>query len=193
MDELIARVIEFITNPGVMLFGAVTFIEVTPIKINPWSIILKWIGNVVNAEDRKNIEKLNASVDKVRENQGRMEDNLNDMKRKNEENRKYVEKLNDSIELIQENQARMEDNLNEMKHETEEDKAKEKRWHILDFVNSCRHGRTHTREEWNHVISELADYETFTERKGIKNGVIEEDAKYLRKLFQENNETNNFL
>lgn len=158
MNELIIKLLDFITSPGVVLFGAVTLIEIVPIKINPWSGILKWIGKVVNAEDRKNIEKINNKIDKM-----------------------------------QEHQTSIENSVTEMKHEIEEDKAKEKRWHILDFVNSCRHGRTHTREEWNHVISELADYETFTERKGIKNGVIEEDAKYLRKLFQENNEKNNFL
>ena len=159
MDELIARFIDFCNNnPGVMVFGAVTLVEIVPIKINPWSGILKWIGKVVNAEDRKNIADISVKIDNMRE-----------------------------------NQTRIEETVAEMKHEIEEDKAKEKRWHILDFVNSCRHGRTHTREEWNHVISELADYETFTERKGIKNGVIEEDAKYLRKLFQQNNDTNNFL
>lgn len=158
MLEIFKSFKEFAMSPGVMLFGAITLIEIVPIKINPWRWLLSWIGKVVNAEDRKNIEKINDKIDKM-----------------------------------QENQVRIENNFAEMKHEIEEDKAKEKRWHILDFVNSCRHGRTHTREEWNHVISELADYETFTERKGIKNGVIEEDAKYLRKLFQENNEKNNFL
>lgn len=144
MLEIIESLKEFITSPGVVLFGAVTLIEIVPIKINPWKWLFSWIGKVVNAEDRKNIQE-------------------------------------------------MRKDLNELKRDFEEDKAKEKRWHILDFVNSCRHGRKHTREEWNHVITELADYESYTERKGIKNGVIEEDAKYLRKLYQENNDTNNFL
>lgn len=158
MNDFLMKTLEFITNPGFVIFGAVTLIEVVPIKINPWSAILKWIGKVVNAEDRQ-----------------------------------HIKDINDKIDRMQEHQNTIESNVAEMKRENEEDKAKEKRWHILDFVNSCRHGRTHTREEWNHVISELADYEMYTERKGIKNGVIEEDAKYLRKVFQDNNETNNFL
>lgn len=151
MTELINALKEFVTNPMVVLVGTVTLIEIVPIKINPWKSLLKWIGNVVNAEDRKQIKEINNKLDQV------------------------------------------EKDVSEIKHEREEDKAKQMRWHILDFVNSCRHGRKHTREEWNHAISELADYEEYTERKHITNGVIQEDAKYLRELFQENNRINNFL
>lgn len=151
MTELIDALKEFVTNPMVVLVGTVTLIEIVPIKINPWKSLLKWIGNVVNAEDRKQIKEI--------------KDELNDVRR----------------------------DLSEMKHEREEDKAKQMRWHILDFANACRHGRTHTREAWNHAIMELREYEAYTERKKITNGVIEEDAKYLRELFQENNRTNNFL
>lgn len=142
---------EFFTNPGVVLFGAVTLIEIVPIKINPWKSLLKWAGDVINAEDRKDIKEI----------------------------RKDLSLVTKTVE--------------DMKKESEQDKAKEKRWHILDFVNSCRHGRTHTREEWNHTLSELAEYEQYTKEKKIPNGVIEEGAKYLRNLYQENNENNNFL
>ncbi len=151
MTELLEWLRDLLTNPGVVVFGAVTLIEIVPIKINPWKSLLKWIGNVINAEDRKSIQEIKDGLDKVD---------------------KTVE---------------------EMKREREEDKAKEKRWHILDFINSCRHGRTHTREEWNHTLSELAEYEQFTQDKRIPNGVIDEGAKYLRELYRENNRTNNFL
>lgn len=142
---------EFFTNPGVVLFGAVTLIEIVPIKINPWKSLLKWVGDIINAEDRKDIKEI----------------------------RKDLSLVTKTVE--------------DMTKEREQDKAKEKRWHILDFVNSCRHGRTHTREEWNHTLSELAEYEQYTKDKKIPNGVIEEGAKYLRNLYQENNENNNFL
>jgi len=149
--EFLEALKEFITNPGVIIFGTVTLIEITPIKINPWRGLLKWVGSVINAEDRANIEKINNKIDT------------------------------------------MQKDMDKMKREREDDKAKEKRWHILDFINSCRHGRTHTREEWNHTLTELAEYEKFTEDHDIPNGVIDEGAKYLRELFQENNRNNNFL
>ena len=142
---MLETIIQYLwANPFLVILGTVTLVEITPIKIDPWKSLFKWIGNVVNSEDRKNITA-------VRE------------------------------------------ELHDLKIDFEENKAQEKRWHILDFVNASRHGRRHTREEWNHVISELAEYEAYTRRKGIPNGVIEEDAKYLRALFQECNMNNNFL
>ena len=144
MVELLENFKEFFMNPTVILIGAVTLIEITPIKINPWRLLLSWIGNAVNGEDRKNIQEINR-------------------------------------------------NLADLKKEFEVNKAQEKRWHILDFVNSCRNGRRHTREEWNHAITELREYEEYTKNNDIPNGVIEEDGKYLRRLFQERNDNNDFL
>ena len=81
----------------------------------------------------------------------------------------------------------------EFKRDYEERNAKEMRRHILDFANSCRNGVLHSREEWEHIIAELREYEEYTEKKKIPNGVIEEDAKYLRELYRERNMKNDFL
>ena len=83
--------------------------------------------------------------------------------------------------------------ITEFKRDFEETKAQNKRWSILTFARSCRYGELHSREEWKHAISELAEYEAYTEKKKIENGVIEEDAKYLRELYHERNMKNDFL
>ena len=82
--------------------------------------------------------------------------------------------------------------LSEFKRDFEETKAQNKRWSILSFARSCRNGEKHTREEWKHAISELAEYEAYTEKKKIENGVIEEDAKFLRELYHDRNVKNDF-
>ena len=87
----------------------------------------------------------------------------------------------------------MQKDLIELKRDFEETKAQDKRWHILSFARSCRQGEKHTKEEWNHAISELKDYEKYTKEKNISNGVIEENAKYLRELYQERLKKNDFL
>lgn len=85
------------------------------------------------------------------------------------------------------------EDLTELKRDFEETKAQDKRWHILNFANSCRNGKQHSKDEWQHVMSELREYEAYTERKHIVNGVISEDAKYLRELYHERNIKNDFL
>ncbi len=134
---MIETIKEFITNPGVILVGAITLFEVAPIKINPWKSLFKWIGNAIYGDMRKD--------------------------------------------------------LADLKRDFEETKAQDKRWRILEFTRSCRNGVRHSREEWKHAISELAEYEQYTKDKGITNGVIEEDSKFLRELYHERLEKNDFL
>ena len=127
----------FITNPTVLIIGAASLIEIAPIKLNPWSKLLKWIGESINGDIRKD--------------------------------------------------------LAELKRDYEETKASNMRWDILNFANSCRRGEPHGSDEWRHAISQIAEYESYTERKNIDNGVIEEDTKYLRELYHERNIKNDFL
>ena len=138
---MIQTIIEYFenlaTNPSVVLFSAVTLIEVTPIKLNPWKWLFSWIGNAINGDIRKD--------------------------------------------------------LSELKRDFEETKAQDKRWRILDFSDSCRRGEKHTKEEWEHVISELKEYERYVLEKEIDNGVLDENAKYIRELYHERNVKNDFL
>lgn len=81
----------------------------------------------------------------------------------------------------------------EFKKENEEKTADRMRWDILSFANSCRRGQEHSKDEWWHCISQIKEYEDYTKRKGIVNGVIEEDSEYLRELYHERNLKNDFL
>lgn len=124
-------------HPEVCFFGAITLIEVVPIKINPWSKLLKWLGNAINGEIRKE--------------------------------------------------------LGALKTDFQEERANTWRWNILDFANSCRNGRRHTQEEWKYVIDQIEKYEAYVFRNKITNGVIKEESKYLRRLYQERCDKNDFL
>ena len=104
---------------------------------------------------------------------------------------KYIGKvtngeLNEKFDTLQ-------DDLKQLKRDFEVKNANDKRWDILDFSNSCRNGRKHGKEEWEHVINQLKEYETYVEEHHIDNGVIEEETKYLRELYQERCRNNDFL
>lgn len=137
MEKIIEIIKEIATHPEVLIIGALTLVEVAPIKINPWKRFFKWIGKMINGE--------------------------------------------------------VQERLTSLQLDFEQTKAQDKRWHILSFANSCRNGKLHSREEWKHAISELREYEQYTADKHIENGVIEEDAKYLRELYRERNRKNDFL
>lgn len=83
--------------------------------------------------------------------------------------------------------------LQEVKDELRDTKVQNWRWNVLDFANSCKNGRRHTEAEWHHAIGQLTDYERYIEKHDISNGVFEEDAKYLRRSYQEHCDENDFL
>ena len=128
---------DIFTTPSVIIFGAITLIEIAPIKINPWAALFKWIGKMINGDLREQVMELKRDFEKK---------NVEDM-----------------------------------------------RWEILNFANTCRRGTNHSKDEWRHVMDQLYDYEKYTEKKGITNGVIEEDAHFLRELYHERNLKNDLL
>ena len=136
---------EIFSNPITysIIFVISTAIEISPIKINPWKGLFKWIGNAINAEILKEIELLK-------------------------------------------------DDVSTIKKDQEEDAAETMRCRILDFSRSCRRHEEHDAEEWNNIISILRKYENHVKERGITNGVIEENAAYLRELYHDRLTHNDF-
>lgn len=134
---MVESLLEFVTHPAVILVSSITVIQIVPIKVNPWSALLSWMGNILYGDIRRD--------------------------------------------------------LSELKRDFEETKANDMRWNILNFANSCRRHEDHGKDEWRHVMAQISEYEEYTEKKHINNGVIEEDTKYLRELYHERNVKNDFL
>ena len=80
------------------------FIQIAPVKINPWTSLIKWIGRVLTY-------------------------NIN-------------EKL-----------IKMETNLNILSSSVDENQKDRIRWEVLDFSNSCKQGRRHSKDQFQHIIT----------------------------------------
>ena len=120
------------------------FIQITPIKINPWSALFKWIGKTITGNACSKIDGLIDKVDKI------------------EKDVKTNEK--DRI-----------------------------RWEILDFANSCRNDRKHTRDEFQHIVALNDKYKRLLQETNDTNGVFEVEYNYIQDLYAERLEKNDFL
>ena len=120
------------------------FIQITPIKINPWSALFKWIGKIITGNACSKIDGLIDKVDKI------------------EKDVKTNEK--DRI-----------------------------RWEILDFANSCRNDRKHTRDEFQHIVALNDKYKRLLKETNDTNGVFEVEYNYIQDLYAERLEKNDFL
>lgn len=58
---------DFVTqNSTVVLLGAVTLIEVVPIKINPWSVLLRWVGDTLIGDLKTDLSNLKRDFDETK-------------------------------------------------------------------------------------------------------------------------------
>ena len=67
------------------------------------------------------------------------------------------------------------------------------RWEILDFANSCRNNRKHTRDEFQHIVALHDKYQKLLEITHDTNGVFEVEYNYIQGLYAERMEKNDFL
>ncbi len=129
---------------ALLFISASILFEITPVKINPVSMFLKWLGQKLNEETRKSISNLEEKVDLLWE-------------------------------------------------ESDETRVEQIRWEILDFANSCRHKRKHTKDEFTHILQQHVKYEELIKKRNIENGVIDEEYKYIVELYNRCCHENSFL
>ena len=132
------QILQWLANhplTGIIAFTGI--IQIIPIKINPWSALLKWIGKLVTGNACGKIDNLIKQVD-----------------------------------------------------ENEKDRI---RWEVLDFANSCRNGRKHTRDEFQHIVALHDKYKKLLEKTKDTNGVFDVEYKYIQDLYAERLEKNDFL
>lgn len=131
-------------NILLLILGITSLIQITPIKINPWSAFFKWIGSIIIGDTNKKIDELVVSVKKL-------------------------------------------------ETEVSENEKDRIRWEILDFANSCHHGREHTRDEFKHIIELNDKYKNLLQRTNDQNGVFTVEYTYIKNLYNELNLKNKFL
>lgn len=64
---------------------------------------------------------------------------------------------------------------------------------VLDFANSCLNKREHTKEEFDHIIAENAEYKKLVEKYDIENEVYAEGYGYIKRIYQHLLDTGGFL
>ena len=88
----------------------------------------------------------------------------------------------------------------ELKHLVEDQQeaidANEKdriRWEVLDFANSCRTKRKHSKDEFEHIVALNTKYEKLLAKTDDKNGVFDAEFSYIMEIYHERLRKNDFL
>lgn len=120
------------------------FIQIIPIKINPWSSLIKWIGKLITAS-------INTRLDEVE---------------------KSLINVQASIDQNQKDRIR---------------------WEVLDFANSCREGKHHTKDQFQHIIALNDKYKGLLIKTNDKNGIFDAEYQYIQAIYKERQQKNDFI
>ena len=69
--------------------------------------------------------------------------------------------------------------------ESKEKDLKDSRVNILDFCTSIINGQSHTKEQYEYMISQCDAYDKYIEENKVKNGVITSAIKEIRRRYEE--------
>ena len=120
------------------------FIQISPIKINPWSALVKWIGKTLTSTLAERLDKV-------------------------------------------------ENTLASVENSIDENQKDRIRWEVLDFANSCREGRHHTKDQFQHIITLNDKYKGLLKRTDDKNGVFDAEYDYIQDIYKERQQKNDFI
>jgi len=113
-------------NLSILIFLVLSFIEVSPIKINPWSMLMKWIARLLGIIDLK------TEIIQVRDRMNELEKKIDKMQISNDEKNQLKEALAARRRILRFN----DEILQKVRHSKEmfDDILKD----ITDYDNYCR-------------------------------------------------------
>ena len=153
---------------GLVLF--LSIVEVSKIKINPWSMLFKWIGNLVFSGIRTEMASLKKDMTKE----------ISDVKTE--------------VEQVKSEVGQVKSDLSEMKDESREDKAKAARDRILSCSDEVYNGVRHSKEFFDNVLTDITFYKKYCkEHPEFQNDMTVMAVERIEEVYRHCLENHDFL
>ena len=83
--------------------------------------------------------------------------------------------------------------IKEQQDSIDENEKDRIRWEVLHFANSCRNGRKHTKDEFEHIIVLNSKYHGLLKKTDDTNGVFDAEYQFVYELYQRCQRENTFI
>lgn len=163
------------------------FVEVTPIKINPVSLLLEWIGTRTNKEVMGKVNELGENVSSLQEDIGTLQEKVNSLQ-------DDVGSLQEDVVSLQSDVSALASTVDDNKAEDDKRYAVACRVRILRFGDEVRIGQKHSKEGYDQVLSDIDDYDSYCrDHDEFKNGKTVVTAKKIKDSYAARLDANDFL
>lgn len=190
----------------IILFVISGLFKITKIELNPIGWIVSWIGKNLTKDVRKDVADLKTdTTNKFEEIKTDHKAQIDDLKK---DYNSQISELKADLDLFEKSTNK---SIHEMKKGTDSnckllkvrlDKMEKSndmqtvmqiKAHVLDFANSCMNKRKHTKQDFDNIIAENAQYEDLIKKYKLKNNVYKEDFEFIMKCYHKCQEDGTFL
>lgn len=156
-----------------LVFIILTLVEITPIKLNPWSWFGKIVGKAFTGEVMKEIGGLKTEF-------GGLKSEVGDLKNEVGSVRQEVQGIKQDVSDIRE--------------EAKEREATNRRSRILEFGDEILHEVDYSKEHWDSVLMDISEYENYCDdHPHYMNNVARATIKHIKDMYQQHLLHDDFL
>ena len=149
-----------------VIFIVLSLIEVSKIKINPWTHLANFFGKIIMSEAIAKIDNIQNEVNGVKNEINNVKKEVQDVKQ----------------------------DMNTFRREEDERNATSCRTRILRFGDEILHGIPHSKEHYDQVLLDIKTYEDYcADHPKYKNNVAVATIKHINRKYQEHLDNDTFL
>lgn len=191
--EILGIVLEFAGDNwgwGLVLF--LSFVEVSKIKINPWTKLFNWLGNLIFSGIRAEMASMKTDTTKeISAMKSEVTKKISDVQT---DVTKEVSKVKDDVREVKTQMNKVKEDLGEMKDESREDKAKAARNRILICADEVYQGVRHSKEYFDNILADITFYNNYCrEHPEFKNDMTVMAVQRIEEVYKHCLETHGFL
>jgi len=162
---------------GGSLLLLLTLIQITPIKINPWSWLLKCLGRALNAE-------VSDEIKGIKEYNQKLAEEIKSVRELEERDQKEDSSRLDSLEKVQQ----------EFQQYYRQDDVKDARRRILRFADELRRGDKHSEEFFDDILEDVTEYKNYcADHPKFKNSKAVSSIKFIEDTYTKKLTEDDFL
>lgn len=150
----------------IVVLAILTLVQITPIKINPWTAIINWFSNKFNGEINSQLKEINASLEAFKETAQNLSDKI-------EEQDKKIDALSEKIDA---------------------NEAIACRTRIVRFGDDLYQGMRHaesgytfrpSKEHFDHILIDITNYRNYCKtHPNFENNIAEMTIKQIKEAYE---------
>ena len=170
-------------NPGwitLIVILLCSLIEVSKIKINPWSAIGRVVGKFLG------VKAVSDKVDAVEKKVDTLEQKVNEIQNN-------VDNLETKVNTLDNKVDNLENKVDEIDKKSDEKDVVTSRVRILRFGSELEANIYHSKDLWDQTMKDIAKYEQYVyEHPTFENGITEPTVMHIRREYQKRLEKNDW-